>query len=77
MSHHVANILFHISETLRDRDVDAMEHDLAYEKGVQTVCFNCDNPHLMLVDYDPMEINSAQLLNSVQSRGLHASLVGF
>jgi len=77
MSQHTANILFHIEESLLDDDVTEVEHDMAFQKGVRTVCFNCNNPHLMLVDYDPVEVNSQQLLSSVQSRGLHAALVGF
>lgn len=77
MSQHTANILFHIEESLLDDDVTEVEHDMAFQKGVRTVCFNCNNPHLMLVDYDPLEVNSQQLLSSVQSRGLHAALVGF
>lgn len=77
MSNYTADILFHIDETLDDTDINQVEHDMAFQKGVRTACVNCSNPHLMLVDYDPMEVKAQALLGSLISRGLHAEMVGF
>jgi hypothetical protein len=77
MSKYTADVLFHIDENLDERDVTRLEHDMAFHQGVRTACVNCENPHLMVVDYDPMEVKAKQLLGSITSRGLHAELVGF
>lgn len=77
MSKYTADILFHIDENLDDRSINQLEHDMALQRGVRTACVNCDNPHLMLVDYDPMEVKAKALLGSIMARGLHAEMVGF
>lgn len=77
MSEYTADILFHIDETLDEEEVEAVEQDMAYQEGVRTACINCKNPHLMLVDYDPMEVKAKSLLGVIESHGLHAEMVGF
>ena len=77
MSDFTADVLFHIDEKLDDLGVNQVEHDMAFQKGVRTACVNCDNPHLMLVDYDPMEVKAQALLGSLTARGLHAEMIGF
>ena len=77
MSEYTADVMFHIDETLDDRHINEVEHDMAIHRGVRTACVNCSNPHLMLVDYDPMEVKAKTLLGSITSRGLHAEIVGF
>lgn len=77
MSKYTADILFHIDEKLDEQKVHQVEYDMAFQKGVRTACVNCSNPHLMLVDYDPMEVKARALLGALTSRGLHAEMVGF
>ena len=77
MSNYTADVLFHIDETLDDQGVNQLVHDMAFQRGVRTACVNCDNPHLMLVEYDPMEVKAQALLGALTSRGLHAEMVGF
>ena len=77
MSDFTADVLFHIDEEVDVREVDRMEHDMAFHRGVRTACVNCDNPHLMLVDYDPMEVKAQALLGSLTASGLHAEMIGF
>jgi len=77
MSNYTADVLFHIDETLDDRGVNQLEHDMAFQRGVRIACVNCANPHLMLVDYDPMEVKAQALLGALTSRGLNVAMVGF
>jgi hypothetical protein len=77
MSKYTADILFHIDEKLDEQKVHQVEYDMAFQKGVRTACVNCSNPHLMLVDYDPMVVKARALLGALTSRGLHAEMVGF
>ena len=76
MSDYTADVLFHIDETLDEQSIDMLEHDMAYENGVRTACVNCKNPHLMVVDYDPIQVKAQVLLGTITSRGLHAEIVG-
>ena len=77
MSEYTADVMFHIDETLDDHHINEIEHDMAFHRGVRTACVNCSHPHLMVVDYDPMEVKAQTLLGSLTSRGLHAAIVGF
>ncbi|WP_456380087.1 hypothetical protein [Thiolapillus sp.] len=45
-------------------------------EGVYSVCAHENTRHLMLVDYDPEYIAPWELLEKVESRGLHAALIG-
>lgn len=76
MSNYTADVLFHIDESLDNKDTAQMEHDMAFQQGVRNVCVNCDNHHLMMVDYDPMEVKAQALLSSITSQGLHAKIIG-
>lgn len=77
MSKYSADVLIHIDEEISPQQVNEMEYDLARMEGVISACVNCQNPHLMLVDYDPMKVKSTALLRSVTSSGFHAEMVGF
>lgn len=76
MSDYTADVMFHIDETLDEMTVNQVEHDMAYHAGVRSACVNCQNPHLMLVDYDPMQVKAQALLGEITGRGLHAEIVG-
>jgi len=77
MSDFTADVLFHINEKLDDQSIHQVEHDMAFEKGVRAACVNCKNPHLMLLDYDPMEVKAQALLGLLTSKGLRAEMIGF
>ncbi len=76
MSDYTADVMFHIDEAMDQGSVDRLEFDMAYQRGVRSACINCENPHLMLVDYDPLEVKAQALLGNLTSRGLHAEIVG-
>ena len=76
MSDYTADVLFHIDENLDNKSTAQMERDMAFQQGVRSVCVNCDNHHLMMVDYDPMEVKAQALLGSITSHGLHAESIG-
>ena len=64
-------------KALADLVINQVEQDMAFQRGVRTACVNCNTPHLMVVDYDPIEVKAQTLLGSLTSRGLHAAIVGF
>ena len=76
MSEHCTDVVIHIDEDMDDAYIHEIEQDLAKMEGVVSACFNDRARHLMLVDYDPMTTEAAQLLQQVKNHGLHAELVG-
>lgn len=77
MSEYIANVVVHIDEKLSSDEIHSMEKDISFEGGVYSACVHERTPHLMVVDYDPMETHSIALLRNVQNHGLHAELIGF
>lgn len=77
MSMYRADVVVHIDEHLSSDEIHHMEKELSHHGGVYSACVHERTPHLMVVDYDPMETRSSALLNSVRNHGLHAELIGF
>ena len=76
MSDYCTDVVIHIDEELEDAYIHEIERDMANMEGVYSACVNDKARHLLLVDYDPITTDSGQLLQNVQSHGLHAELVG-
>lgn len=77
MSHHNADVMVHINESLDEGTLRHLETDLRENRGVVRVAHNPRRPHLLMVDYDAQVIRSRAVLNEVRGRGMHAQLVGF
>lgn len=76
MNSYNANVVVHIDENLSAEQIEAMERRLAMEAGVTSACVHDRTPHLMVIDYDPRQVHSNQLLRRIRDNGLHAELVG-
>ena len=76
MSEHCTDVVIHIHEDLDDDTIHYLEQALIHRHGVISACVNERARHLMLVDYDPGELQAASLLRQVHQEGLHAQLVG-
>jgi hypothetical protein len=71
-----ADVTIHVDETIdHDRRV-AIADSVRAQKGVMAVAHHDQKPHLMIVEYDPAEVNAATLLTVVRRSGVHAELVG-
>lgn len=73
---HLADLLIHVNETLEATERASLEEELRKAKGVIAPRFNKETSHLLLVSYDPQEINSHNLVNRVKDNGYNAQLVG-
>ena len=76
MSDYCTDVVIHIDEDLDDVNIHEVEYELAQMAGVYSACVNEKARHLMLVDYDPVDVKAQSLLHAVEKRGLHAELVG-
>ena len=77
MSDFCTDVVIHIDEELDDDSIHDIERDLGEMDGVYCACVNERTRHLMLVDYDPLDVKAGSLLRRVENRGLHAELIGF
>jgi hypothetical protein len=71
-----ANVVIHIDEALDDDHIHSLERELSARDGVVSACVHDHRRHLMIVDYDPNVIGSADLLSQVKAGGVHAELIG-
>lgn len=76
MNRYNANIVIHVDERLSDQEILKIEKELANREGVFSACVNEKTPHLVVVDYDPRQTRSVQLLDFVKGGRLHAELIG-
>lgn len=71
-----ADVTIHVDETIDHDRRMAIADSVRARKGVKEVVHHDTKPHLMIVQYDPAEVNSAALLAVVRQSGVHAELVG-
>ncbi|BAO45745.1 hypothetical protein [Thiolapillus brandeum] len=76
MSDWCTDVLIHIDEDLDDANIHDIERDVSMIDGVYSACVHEKARHLLVVDYDPAIVATMNLLNPVQTRGLHGELVG-
>ena len=76
MHKYCSDVIIHIDEDLSDDAIHDIEADLSHLDGVYSACVNDRARHLMVVDYDPSGIPSAELLQEVRAHGVHAELIG-
>jgi hypothetical protein len=72
----VADTLLHVDE---DLDLSARERiveNIRNIPGVISPRFNPGKEHLLLVAFDPSEIQSRGLLENIRNQGYHAELIG-
>ena len=73
---HIADLLIHVNESLGSARRESLEEELRRVQGVIAPRFNKETPHLLLVAYDPQQIDSRNLLKRVRANGYSAQLVG-
>ncbi|NOQ90267.1 MAG: ATP-binding protein [Gammaproteobacteria bacterium] len=75
MSTTMIDVLLHIDETTTHDEREELRDVLLSKSGVMTADYRDDRPHLMIVGYDPENINNSALITAVQNRGYHAELI--
>jgi len=76
MSTNIADVVFHIDETLPFDQLKTLENHIYEIGGVVSASNRDDRPHLISVTYDPAQVKSHDILFKIQSEGVHAELVG-
>ena len=76
MSDQIADITMHIDESTTHEDRGRLCDQLLSRDGVMAASYQDENPHLMVIAYDPDEMKSSISLRLPKNQGLHAELVG-
>ena len=76
MQSYGANVVVHVAEELSDHDISEMEQHLSGVDGVVSACVHEKTRHLWVIDYDPLRIDSGELLQRIRNNGLRAELIG-
>ncbi|MBF0265891.1 MAG: ATP-binding protein [Gammaproteobacteria bacterium] len=69
-------IVLHIDEELDQVNREQIEQAVSQSRGIVAAHINDKRHHLMLVDYEPQQLNTTEVLNQVIQQGVHAELVG-
>lgn len=72
----MVDTLIHVRTDLTTQQRDAMEEELRGYPGMLSVHFSHEHSHLLVVEYDPNAISSAEILKHVGERGAQASRIG-
>lgn len=70
-------VVVHIDESLSSDNRDELLQKIEAIDGVLSADVQDQRPHLMIVDYNPNQTKSLDVLSGVQSSGVHAQLVGW
>jgi hypothetical protein len=72
----LVDVTIHIGENLEESQRQGLVEAVRQREGVVSVGYHDDKPHLMMVEYNPAQVNSQQLLGLVKGQGVHAELIG-
>ncbi|RKT45437.1 heavy-metal-associated domain-containing protein [Thiocapsa rosea] len=73
---YTGDIVIHIDEELDNDRIYELERQIAAEHGVYSACMHEKRRHLMVVDFDAMQVRPSRIVDSVRARGLHAEMIG-
>ena len=76
MNTKMADVTIHIDEETSSDDMETLRDNLLKKNGVLAADYNNKTPHLMVVEYNPDVVNSAELLSVVGKLNFHGELIG-
>ena len=72
----IVDMIVHVNETIPSERMHELEDVVLTDACVISACSSNDNPHLLMVTYNPACTSSGNVLNMIQAQGVHANLVG-
>lgn len=72
----MADITIHVDSYQDESQRQRLLDRLNTQQGVSAVTSQQSHPQLVVVEYDPDQVNSQALLGTVQAEGLHGELIG-
>lgn len=72
----IVDMMVHVDETISPEKMHELEEVMRTDSCVISACTSNDDPHMLMVTYNPACTTSGNVLNRVQAQGVHAELVG-
>ena len=72
----MADVTLHLDESLSHEQRESLRDAILAQSGVMAVSSHDEQPHLMIVEYDPDATNSSSFLDIAKDKGINAELVG-
>ncbi|MGD8914458.1 MAG: ATP-binding protein [Candidatus Thiodiazotropha sp.] len=72
----LADITIHVDETLDSDGLAQLEEAFRAREGVVSVHIDPKRTHLFVIEYNPEQVNSQDLLAITHFQGLNAELIG-
>ncbi|MES0327387.1 MAG: ATP-binding protein [Gammaproteobacteria bacterium] len=76
MSNKMVDITLHIDEETTHRDREGFRDVLFAMPGVMGASYHDEQPHLMIIEYDPDVIVPKEFIVTAEQHGLHTELIG-
>lgn len=76
MEQKMVDVTLHIDEEITREQRESLRDQLLELDGVMAANYRDNQPHLMIVEYNPDQIASKRLVETAEQRGYHAELVG-
>jgi len=76
MSNGMVDVTVHIDETLDSMLRGQIADRLRTIKGVMNASIREKTPHLMVVEFDPEQLGTRDILDAVTGSGVRAELIG-
>ncbi len=74
---YTGDIVIHIDEELSNDRIHDLEKQIGEEHGIYSACMHEKTRHLMVVDFDTMEVQPSSIVQAVRNRGMNAQMIGF
>lgn len=72
----IVDMIVHVDETIPSEKMHELEDAVRTDACVISACSSNENPHMLMVTYNPACTSSGKLLHMVQAQGVRAELVG-
>lgn len=72
----IVDMIVHVDETIPAEKMHELEDAVRTDACVISACSSNENPHVLLVTYNPECTSSSNVLSLVQAQGVRAELVG-
>jgi len=69
----LSGLVMHVANNLSDVSRRRLEHDVMHHEGVASARFNKTRPYFMVVEYDPQQINSFEIMNEVNNNAVNTA----
>ena len=76
MSDKMVDVTLHIDEETSHEDRESIRDALMSMSGVMAASCHDEQPHFMIIEYDPEVVAAKEFIVAAKHRGYHSELIG-